>query len=112
MHLAAALLFLSLATYWPVEIECGRHQDGMEGCNNLRHVQVALCEHRLGTIASAAAAVPRTRLSTEAVAAAAESWASVDADGGAAAEAQLTRALAHWERWLGGDSALAAEARL
>jgi hypothetical protein len=81
--------------------------------------QVALCEHRLGTIAAAAAVVPGEQLGGAAVAAALTEAGGDGGDvgradagaGAAAAEAALQRAWEHWERALGPGSALAAEAR-
>lgn len=71
--------------------------------------QVALCEHRLATIAAAVAVVPGERMGAAETAACAAMRAETHADQGAAAEGALQRSWEHWERLLGADSALAAE---
>ena len=71
--------------------------------------QVALCEHRLATIAAAVAVVPGERVGAAAAAACAATRAEAGADQGAGAESALQRSWEHWERLLGAGSALAAE---
>ena len=71
--------------------------------------QVALCEHRLATIAAAVAVVPGERMSAADAAACAATRAEADGDHGAGAESALQRSWEHWERLLGANSALAAE---
>jgi len=100
----------------------GAHASGMASRHHRPHgarAQVALCEHRLGTIAAAAAVVPGEQLGGAAVAAALAEAGGAGGDGGradagagaSAAEAALQRAWEYWERTLGPDSALTAEAR-
>ena len=71
--------------------------------------QVALCEHRLATIAAAVAVVPRERVGAAEAAACAAMRAETDADQGTAAESALRRSWEHWDRLFGADSELAAE---
>ncbi len=100
----------------------GAHAAGAASRHHRPHgarAQVALCEHRLGTIAAAAAVVPGEQLGGAAVAAALTEAGGAGGDGGradagagaSAAEAALQRAWEYWERTLGPDSALTAEAR-
>ncbi|KAK9845446.1 hypothetical protein WJX81_006579 [Elliptochloris bilobata] len=91
---------------------CRASLAGAQGAPDADRQQVALCEHRLATIAAAAAVTPHKRASDAEAAAAAATRGDADTDGGRATEQALQQSWEHWERLLGADSALAAEAQV